>query len=467
MRAAIASVVDAVAVLVMTNRHAGGVRVALHQHVEVDPAARTERDESEPRFHPADPTPPASAMLEARSGRRVRYIGLMKHFALIVIVASCGKGAPASGSGSAASVTAVDPFVGASGVVVTSKDVLVDGKSLGTLPSSLVADRTALVDALAKRAGSGAALAYTDDASAEAVVAALRGFGELAQRNAPPEPEGSADESGGTGTAMALDEGKMGKHDADRAEGQYKMTGNKAGDTRNGISISAMVGGKPTELCRVTALPAPKADDDRVELTLQLHRDKWIRTLSRVNEVATLAPHAQDLERDLAAQKASAFFEDRDDIELAAAPDVTGADLTPVIATQCKVGFRSLRAMTIAEITAQVAPHNQTTYSLGHPEIVGHLEEVIIRRYIRRNVKQIAGCYEHELATKPTLAGIVTARFTIAPDGKVPTSSASGVDPAVASCVADAIKQIEFPKPTFGKVDVTYPITFHPVAASP
>ena len=31
------------------------------------------------------------------------------------------------------------------------------------------------------------------------------------------------DESGGTGTAMALDEGKMGKKDSDRAEGQYKM----------------------------------------------------------------------------------------------------------------------------------------------------------------------------------------------------------------------------------------------------
>ena len=31
------------------------------------------------------------------------------------------------------------------------------------------------------------------------------------------------DESGGTGTAMALEEGKMGKKDSDRAEGQYKM----------------------------------------------------------------------------------------------------------------------------------------------------------------------------------------------------------------------------------------------------
>jgi hypothetical protein len=41
------------------------------------------------------------------------------------------------------------------------------------------------------------------------------------QDDPPPPPED--DESGGTGTAMALDEGKMGKKDSDRAEGQYKM----------------------------------------------------------------------------------------------------------------------------------------------------------------------------------------------------------------------------------------------------
>jgi tetratricopeptide (TPR) repeat protein len=39
---------------------------------------------------------------------------------------------------------------------------------------------------------------------------------------AMPAPE-SDDESGGTGTAMALDEGRMGRRDSDRAEGQYRM----------------------------------------------------------------------------------------------------------------------------------------------------------------------------------------------------------------------------------------------------
>ena len=43
----------------------------------------------------------------------------------------------------------------------------------------------------------------------------------------PPEPEeeleGEDDESGGIGTAMALDEGKMGKKDSDRAAGSYTL----------------------------------------------------------------------------------------------------------------------------------------------------------------------------------------------------------------------------------------------------
>src|SRR4051812_36477461 len=51
-------------------------------------------------------------------------------------------------------------------------------------------------------------------------------------RNDPPPPEEDLasleDTSGGTGTAMALDEGKMGKKDSDRAEGQYKMKKSEA-----------------------------------------------------------------------------------------------------------------------------------------------------------------------------------------------------------------------------------------------
>ena len=47
---------------------------------------------------------------------------------------------------------------------------------------------------------------------------------ELRKKPTPPEDKDDRTTSpGGTGTAMALDEGKMGKKDSDRAEGQYKI----------------------------------------------------------------------------------------------------------------------------------------------------------------------------------------------------------------------------------------------------
>jgi hypothetical protein len=74
--------------------------------------------------------------------------------------------------------------------------------------SVVTLERTVLESAVADHGGA------SDDA-------AMR----LQDRDDPPPPpeEEDPDESGGTGTAMALDEGKMGKKDSDRAEGQYKM----------------------------------------------------------------------------------------------------------------------------------------------------------------------------------------------------------------------------------------------------
>jgi hypothetical protein len=100
--------------------------------------------------------------------------------------------------------------------------------------------------------------------------------------------------------------------------------------------------------------------------------------------------------------------------------------------------------------------------SLGQPGVQGDLEQATVRRYIKRNIQKIQYCYEQQLLNKPRLAGTVQARFTIGDDGKVVSSTASGVDAAVASCVADLIRNIEFPKPkTGGVVQVNYPLMFH------
>ncbi|MBZ0234075.1 MAG: hypothetical protein K8M05_17225, partial [Deltaproteobacteria bacterium] len=82
----------------------------------------------------------------------------------------------------------------------------------------------------------------------------------------PPEEEDwGEDESGGTGTAMALEEGKMGKKDSDRAEGQYKLK--KAdgfgfgrsghGPGGGGSGYGTLGGAKPSAAPEPAAPPAP------------------------------------------------------------------------------------------------------------------------------------------------------------------------------------------------------------------
>ena len=103
--------------------------------------------------------------------------------------------------------------------------------------------------------------------------------------------------------------------------------------------------------------------------------------------------------------------------------------------------------------------------SLGQPVVQGDLDKALIRRYLKRNIQKIQYCYEHELQSKPKLAGTVQAQFTIGADGNVTTSTGAGVDPAVSSCIAEVIQHIEFPKPkTGGLVLVNYPLAFHPAS---
>ena len=256
-----------------------------------------------------------------------------------LVLVSCSKGDAVHTTAKAgSSAVSADVFANAKGVVVTANDVRVDGKSLGILPKRLVTDRDALKAAVGQSLlanGSAAlALAYTDDAAGDAALGALRGLGE---RVARPRAEPMAlDESktGGTGTAMG--EGHA-TPDADAPA----------------IRVTAIVAGTPTEVCRVLVPPSTDPDDERVELTLQIGHTQWIRNLTRVKpEPATIAANAHDLDRELRAQKATPFFSDRDDIELAAAPDASGADLTPVLATSCGAGFRTVQPLSLAELTA-------------------------------------------------------------------------------------------------------------------
>jgi hypothetical protein len=112
-------------------------------------------------------------------------------------------------------------------------------------------------------------------------------------------------------------------------------------------------------------------------------------------------------------------------------------------------------------------PWTPPLVSIGEPTIggPGELDKAVIRRFIKRYTQKLQYCYEKELLAKPSLAGTVTADFTITPNGTVNPSKASGVDPYVAMCISDAIKAIEFPKPKKdGEVTVKYPFTFQPTS---
>ncbi|NVB83957.1 MAG: AgmX/PglI C-terminal domain-containing protein [Kofleriaceae bacterium] len=99
--------------------------------------------------------------------------------------------------------------------------------------------------------------------------------------------------------------------------------------------------------------------------------------------------------------------------------------------------------------------------STGQLTTHGELDRAIIRRYIRRNIAKVQYCYEKELLARPTLAGTISITFQIDDNGHVTGAAATGMDETVASCVADVVKQIEFPHGG-GLVSVSYPFTFHP-----
>ncbi len=93
----------------------------------------------------------------------------------------------------------------------------------------------------------------------------------------------------------------------------------------------------------------------------------------------------------------------------------------------------------------------------------GTLDKNVIRRVVRRYLAKITYCYEKQLLATPDLKGTVTAEFVIGVDGKVRSSTATGLgNTDVESCIARAIQQIEFPKPKGGEVNVRYPFVLAP-----
>jgi hypothetical protein len=103
---------------------------------------------------------------------------------------------------------------------------------------------------------------------------------------------------------------------------------------------------------------------------------------------------------------------------------------------------------------------------IGRPErIDGDYDGAIIKRYVKRKYAQISYCYEKQLIAKPDLEGTVMATWVISMQGTVQNASATGVDAAVSSCIANVIGSINFPKPPqVGVYQVRYPFVLHKTA---
>ncbi|HVV88624.1 MAG TPA: AgmX/PglI C-terminal domain-containing protein [Kofleriaceae bacterium] len=269
----------------------------------------------------------------------------------------------------------------------------------------------------------------------------------------PPPPDESKDDkdddSGGTGTAMALDEGKMGKKDSDRAAGQFEMKKN--------------------------------ADQEQLARQNALEQARTAGVLGAAQMLAGGTFASQTGTGDI-----SSGFDDMD-IQGGLLGDAPG---------EMNGGFGFGRSGfgpggggtgwgTIGTGRYGTIGHGSGTGSgygigngrggmrgrtaavpsvrIGQPNSVGDLDKAIIRRYIKRNIQKISYCYEKQLLAHPTLEGTVATQFFISPMGTVPQAQASGVDPEVSSCVASVLKSIEFPKPKGGGgVQVNYPFTFRP-----
>jgi pSer/pThr/pTyr-binding forkhead associated (FHA) protein len=268
----------------------------------------------------------------------------------------------------------------------------------------------------------------------------------------PPEPEDKPDngddQSGGSGQAMMLDEGKMGKKDSDRAEGQYKMQKNQ----------------EDPQLARQQAIE--QARTAGILGSTALTQGGAFASLTGTGDISSGFDDTNiygGLLGNEAGEMQGGFGYGRSGFGPGGGGTGWGTIGTGRYGT---IGHGSGTGEGYGVGGGRGGLRGRTaavpTVSIGQPSSQGDLDKAIIRRYIKRNIQKIQYCYEKQLLANPTLSGTVQSQFFITPNGTVASSTGSGVDSTVANCVADVIRNIEFPKPKGGGgVQVNYPFIFH------
>jgi len=257
------------------------------------------------------------------------------------------------------------------------------------------------------------------------------------------------DRSGGTGTKMALEEGKMGKKDSTRQSGEYAMKNNDA----------------DPQLARQQAL-----DQARTSGILGAFNSTPGGAFASLTGTADFSSGIddQDVYGGLIGNEVGEM-QGGWGYSLAGTGPGGGGTGWGTIGTgrYGTIGHGSGTGSGYGSVSGRDGMRGRKVrpppVRIGNATKVGDLDRNIIRRYIRRKLRRIQNCYERQLLVKSTLSGTVVTVFQISPQGKVQGAKASGMgDSVVEGCVAEAIRSIQFPKPRGGGfVHVRYPFHFH------
>lgn len=105
------------------------------------------------------------------------------------------------------------------------------------------------------------------------------------------------------------------------------------------------------------------------------------------------------------------------------------------------------------------------------PELeVGSMEKEYIQERVREIVPLVKECYEMALERKPTLAGKLVVRFTLAGEpeiggivesSEIDAERSTITDPGMSECLSESMYALEFDPPSNGgRVEVAYPFKF-------
>lgn len=280
----------------------------------------------------------------------------------------------------------------------------------------------------------------------------LTRFQSKAQEDPKQEEEEETEsnaESGGTGTAMALDEGKMGKQDSTRQAGQFAMKNQ----------------GVDPQLARAQAVE--QARDAGFLGSLKMAQGGAFASLTGTGDFSSGLDDADvygGLLGDEVGEMQGGFGFGRSGFGPGGGGTGWGTIGTGNYGTighgsgtGSGYGVGSGRGGMRGRRSSPPAVH------IGNAVATGDLDKNIIRRYIRQKLPRITYCYEKQLLVREDLSGTVVTQFQISPQGAVLNSKAEGVSKEVADCVAEVIQSIQFPKPKGGGlVQVRYPFTFRP-----